>query len=82
MDGDLQWEFATGTAGVGCSIHAPGHHQGASSRNLLIAAGEIARSRASRLLLSPNRALRARRGAPRPREWAGYLAKSKENTHE
>ena len=32
-------------------------------------------------VLSPTRALRARRGAPRPRGWAGYLAKSKENTH-
>ena len=27
---------------------------------------------------SPTRALRERRGAPRPRGWAGYLAKSKE----
>ena len=39
------------------------------------------------VFLSPTRALRARRGAPRPRGWAGgpvicYLAKSKEKTHE
>ena len=26
-------------------------------------------------------ALRVRRGAPRPRGWAGYLAKSKEKSH-
>ena len=31
--------------------------------------------------LSPTRALRVRRGAPRPRGWAGYLAKSKEKQH-
>ena len=30
---------------------------------------------------SPTRALRVRRGAPRPRGWAGYLARSKEKTH-
>ena len=32
--------------------------------------------------LSPTRALRARRGAPRPRRWAGYLAKNKEKIYE
>ena len=35
----------------------------------------------SDVLLSPTRALRVRRGAPRLRGWAGYLAKSKEKTH-